>query len=368
MSLVFGERRSRIVPSHPVEPVDRDRFDTDALARYLERQGKNHGRLSVQRFTSAHSNPTFLIGSGDHADHAQFVLRQQASIGDSASFCRLEREYRVMAALAATPGVPVPRVRDYCADEAILGGPFYLMDYVPGRTLDDPTLGVLPTAQRGSVYHGMIDTLAALHEVNIAEVGLGGFGPASGHLPRQVASWRHQYEQAVAKPDPAMVALGDWLAVNLPADTEAVIAHGDFCLANLMFATDRVELAAVLDWELATLGHPLADLAYACLPYYLPDDMELLPGMLGLNLAEWGIPDESELLARYRSARGLPPIEGWSVFIAYALFGMATLAQTAQARAFPGDVGSVQAQRVAQQVGEVAELGWQMARYHQTAC
>ncbi|WP_423821479.1 phosphotransferase family protein [Salinisphaera sp. SPP-AMP-43] len=368
MSLVFDERRPNTVAPQPTEAVDPDRFDTEALARYLDQRGQNHGRLYVQRFTGARSNPTFLIDSGDHADRAQFVLRQHASPASSGSAGRLEREYRVMAALAATPSVPVPAVQGYCADESVLGGAFYLMDYVPGRTLDDPRLAALPTEQRGGVYRGMVDTLAALHEVDVAEVGLTGFGPVHGHLARQAASWQYQYEQAVGTPDPAMAALGDWLVVNMPAGTAPTITHGDFRLANLMFAADRAELAAVLDWELATLGHPLADLAYACLPYYLPDDMELLPGMLGLNLTAWGIPDESELLARYRSIRGLPPIEGWPVFIAYALFGMAALAQTAQARAFPGEAHSEQGLRVAQQVGELAELGWQMARYHQTAC
>lgn len=365
MPLVLGEVR-RSPPPELIDVSSGRRFNIDALARHLAARGFDYGELSVQQFAGAKSNPTFLVSSGRGADASQFVLRKSAAEAPVAAYA-LDREYRVMQALADTPSVPVPTMHGFCADESVLGAPFYIMDYVAGRSLTDAKLGGLSFDQRGAVYRGMIDTLAALHNVNVDSVGLSEFGRPRGYLARQVTAWRRQYEQTAGEPEPAMIALADWLEQNLPADAAPAITHGDYRVANLVLAEDSTELAAVLDWEMATLGHPIADLAYACLPYYLPEDIDVLPGISGLDLFEWGIPDESELLARYRNARGLEPIEEWPAFIAFALFGIAAFAQAVQARS-PGGRRGERATRVARQVGELAELGWQMARYHDTAC
>lgn len=366
MSLVLGEPR----PSLPPELIDVSsgrRFDVDGLARYLAGRGLDHGDLSVQQFSGAKSNPTFLVKSGHGANAAKFVLRKSAAVQAPVSAYGLEREYRVMQALADTPGVPVPAVHGFCTDESVLGTSFYIMDYVAGRNVGDPRLEALARDERGPVYAAMIDALAALHDVDVGAVGLAEFGRSRGYLTRQVTAWRRQYEQSASEPEPAMGALADWLEHNLPADTTPAITHGDYRLANLILADEGDGLAAILDWELATLGHPIADLAYACLPYYLPDDIEAMPGIAGLNLFDWGIPDESELIERYRRARGLAPIAEWPAFIAFALFGIAAFAQAVQARS-PGGRHGDQARQVARQVGELAELGWQMARYYDTAC
>lgn len=366
MSLVLGETRC----SPPPELIDVSsgrRFDVDALARYLAGRGLDYGELSVQQFAGAKSNPTFLIHSGHGPDASRFVLRKSADVQAPVSAYGLEREYRVMKALADTPTVPVPAVHGFCADESVLGMPFYIMDYVAGRSLTDARLETLARDERGAVYTGMIDALAALHDVDVGAVGLSEFGRSRGYLARQVTAWRRQYQQTATDPEPAMAALADWLEQNLPSDAAPAITHGDYRLANVMLANEGSELAAVLDWELATLGHPIADLAYACLPYYLPEDIDVMPGISGLDLVERGIPDESELLQRYRNARGLAPIEEWPAFIAFALFGIAAFAQAVQART-PGGRHGDQAVRVAHQVGELAELGWQMARYYDTAC
>ncbi|MGN8197637.1 phosphotransferase family protein [Salinisphaera sp. RV14] len=342
-------------------------FDVDALARYLAACGLDYGELVVRQFACAQSNPTFVVDSGYGAGAARFVLRKSAAVQASVAAYGLAREYRVMRALAGVAAVPVPAVHAFCADESVLGTPFYIMDYVAGRVPADPRLENLTRAERGAVYTGMIDALAALHNVDVHIVGLSSFGCVRGYLARRVAAWRRQYAQTAADPEPAMAALADWLEHNLPADAAPVITHGDYRLANLMLAAEGAELVAILDWESATLGHPLADLAYACLPYYLPPDIDVLPGISGLDLVAWGIPDESELLRRYSRARGLAPIEQWPAFIAFALFGIAAFAQAGQARA-PGGRHGDQAARVARQVGELAELGWQMARYYDTAC
>lgn len=362
MSLLLGENR-RSPPCECNDAGSGPRFDVDALARYLAGRGIDHGELSVQPFMHASCSPTFLVKSGHGPNAARFVLRKSASMPAPVPAYGLEREYRVMEALAGAPNVPVPAVHGFCMDDSVLGAPFYIRDYVAGRTLVDQSLARLPREQRGAVYFGMIDTLAALHNIDVVAVGLSGFGHSRGSLARRVTAWRRQYEQTAADPEPAMHRLADWLVQNLPMDTTPVITHGDYRLANLILADDGTELVAVLHWGLATLGHPLADLAYACLPYYLPDDIDVLPGISGLDLTAWGIPDEAELLQRYCSARGLAPIRHWSAFIAFALFGIAALAQAVQTRSLGGRHGD-RAARVARQVGELAELGWQMARYH----
>ncbi|MES1954526.1 phosphotransferase family protein [Salinisphaera hydrothermalis] len=365
MPLVLGETAST-PPPELIDVSSGRRFNVDALARHLAARGFDCGPLSVQQFAGAKSNPTFLVSYGRGAGASKFVLRKSAADAPIAAYA-LDREYRVMQALADTPAVPVPAMHAFCADESVLGAPFYIMDYVAGRTLSDSKLDGLSCDERGAVYRGMIDTLAALHNVDADTVGLSEFGRPRGYLARQVTAWRRQYEHTAGDPDPAMMALAQWLEQNLPADAAPVITHGDYRVGNLMLSEGGTDLAAVLDWEMATLGHPMADLAYACLPYYLPEDIDVLPGIAGLNLVEWGIPDESELLKRYRAARGLAPIDEWPAFIAFALFGIAAFAQAVQARS-PGGRHGDEARRVACQVSELAELGWQMARYHDTAC
>ncbi|MGN8157054.1 phosphotransferase family protein [Salinisphaera sp. RV14] len=341
------------------------RFDTGALERYLEREGLLTGALSVKQFQGGQSNPTFLLQIGEGERGARYVLRKQPPGRILPSAHRVDREYRVMDALANVPDVPVPAMRSYCDDAAVIGTPFYVMDYVEGRVFNNqPTLADVARDQRAGVYHRMIDTLAALHSVDVAAVGLSDFGKPEGYVERQVALWRKQYDQSTDEPDPAMIALGDWLAEHLPPDSPPTIAHGDFRIGNLLLAPDLSAVRAVLDWELATLGHPLADLAYACLPYYLPPGQAGLPGLVGLDLAEHGIPDEAELLARYRARRNLAQIDDWPVFIAFSLFRIAAILQGVYARAVQGNASNANALEVGRQAGRLAERGWEIARSH----
>lgn len=345
-----------------IEIRDAHRFDVEALERYLDNQGLLIGTLSIQQFRGGQSNPSFLLTIGKAEAATRYVLRKQPPGGILASAHRVDREYRVMAGLADAPGVPVPAMHSYCDDASVIGTPFFVMDYIEGRVFDDPSLADIQRQHRAGVYHHMIDTLAALHSVDVGAVGLADFGRPHGYIERQIARWRKQYDQSTDEPDPAMIALGDWLAEHVPPDSAPTIAHGDFRIGNLLIAPDLSCVCAVLDWELATLGHPLADLAYACLPYYLSPDNPGMPGLAGLNLAELGIPGEAELLARYRERRGVERIDDWPVFIAFSLFRIAAILQGVYARAVQGNASNANALEVGRQAGRLAKRGWELAR------
>lgn len=333
-------------------------FDETALHAYLSDLGLIKQRLAIRQFEGGQSNPTFLL----QADGGRYVLRKQPPGEILPSAHRVDREYKVMAALAGVPGVPVPAMHAFCDDKSILGTPFYVMDFVDGRVFANPALPELDRAQRTRVHHGLIDTLAALHSVVPEAVGLADFGRPGGYFERQVKRWRKQYEASTDEPDPNMVRLGDWLAEHIPPDAPAAIAHGDFRIGNLVMAKDISRVIAVLDWELATLGHPLADLAYACMPYYLPPDDVGIFGLEGLDLAALGIPDEGAQVERYCASCGIDSIEHWPAFVAFALYRMAAILQGVSARARAGNASSENARAVGDRAGFMAERGLRVAR------
>ena len=338
------------------------RFDIAALGEYLAEHRLLDGTLCVRQFQGGQSNPTFFLETGTEDDARCYVLRKQPPGEILPSAHRIDREYRVMAALAGQPGVPVPAMRVYCDNTEIIGTPFYVMDYVAGRVFDDPALPEVAAGQRRIIHHRLIDTLAALHAVDVEAAGLADFGRPSGYVERQIKRWRGQYEASVQQPDAAMDALGNWLAAHVPPDTQASIAHGDFRVGNLLITQDMSEVAAVLDWELATLGHPLADLAYVCMPYYLPHDGSAGRGVAGLDLAAHGIPTEAAQLERYCERRGIARIDDWPVFVAFAMFRTAAILYGVHARALQGNASNENALQVGQRAGVIAERGWAVAR------
>lgn len=333
-------------------------FDEAELRAYLIEQGLVGRQLTIRQFEGGQSNPTFLL----ETDGASYVLRKQPPGDILASAHRVDREYKAMAALADVPGVPVPAMRLFCDDVSIIGTPFYVMDFVAGRVFSDPALPDLNPAERSRVHHGLIDTMAALHTVDVEAVGLADFGRPAGYIERQIRLWRRQYEASTEEIDPNMARLGEWLAKHIPEDPPPAIAHGDFRIGNLLMAKDVSQVIAVLDWELATLGHPLADLAYACMPYYLPPDSAGIAGLEGLDLKALGIPDEAAQIERYREARGLGPIEDWPVYVAFSLYRMAAILQGVASRAKAGNASSEDALSVGSRAGLMAERGWQVAK------
>ena len=267
----------------------RHQFDVDALTAWLTREVPGFcGPLTVEQFKGGQSNPTYKLTTPKRS----YVMRAKpgpvARLLPSAH--AIEREYRVLAALAATD-VPVAEVICLCQDESIIGRAFYVMAFVDGRVLWQQSLPGLSPTERGRVYDEMNRVISALHKVDHQAIGLGDFGKPGNYFARQIGRWSKQYLTSETDPIPEMNLLIDWLPAHIPSGDETSIVHGDFRLDNLIFAHDEPRVIAVLDWELSTLGHPLADFSYHCMGFHIPP--EQFRGIAGLDLASLGIPSET---------------------------------------------------------------------------
>ncbi|NQW10466.1 MAG: phosphotransferase [Alphaproteobacteria bacterium] len=342
----------------PVTEVHR--FDEAALTRWLDAQGlPGIGRgLSLRQFQGGQSNPTFLMEAGEDA----YVLRKKPPGALLPSAHMVEREYRVMQALGGTD-VPVPVMRLLCEDVTVIGTAFYVMDYLDGRIPDEPSLdhGYTPE-ERTAIWDSANDALAKLHSVDHQAVGLGDFGRPAGYCGRQVARWTKQFEASKTDPMPDMDALIAWLNDQPPPVDEVSIVHGDYRLPNLMLHPTEPRVIAILDWELATLGHPLSDLAYTCMPYRMPCDEKALKGMVGLDLASLGIPSEDRYLARYFARTGRDEVPDMRYFHALSFFRLAAICQGVYARGLQGNASSADALEVGAKAPRLAEIGWAIAR------
>ncbi len=340
-----------VLPAH--------RFDEAALAHYLRLHLPAMGEaLTVRQFQGGQSNPTYMLETGGR----RYVLRKKPPGKVLPSAHMVEREYKVIRALAEHSSVPVPSVHLLCEDESIIGTAFYVMDHVEGRIFSHPALDGLAVAERGPIHLAAIDTLAALHQVDVEAVGLGDFGKAQGYFARQVKRWSGQYQASRTGDMPAMESLMQWLPQQVPQRDECAIAHGDYRLGNLILDPDEPRVAAVLDWELSTVGHPLADLAYFCLPYHLPAGVDGLRGLIGLDLHALGIPSEQDVLARYCQQSGRADVDDWHVFVAFSLFRLASILQGVYARALQGNASNADALQVGQRAGLLADAGWRIAQ------
>ncbi|WP_085810191.1 phosphotransferase family protein [Sphingomonas sp. TZW2008] len=313
------------------EVGERHRLDEAKLAEWLDRNVDGFGRgMQVRQFVGGASNPTFMLST----DAGDYVLRKKPPGQLLASAHQVDREYRVMAALRDTP-VPVPNMRALCDDPAIIGTPFYVMDYLEGRIFRDATLPDLTPAERSGVYDQLNQTLASLHQVDHRAVGLEDYGRPTGYFDRQIARWIKQYRGAETQPIPAMEALIAELPGRVPRDEAVSIAHGDYRLENVMFHPTEPRLIAVLDWELSTIGHPLADLGYNCFMWH--STSPTWGTLQGVDFATSGIPTEADYVAAYccRTGRG-DAIEDWNFYLAFAVFRLASISQGVYARALAG--------------------------------
>ena len=334
------------------------RFDEARLEHYLrDHMREFRGPLSVRQFVGGQSNPTFLLETSD----ARFVMRKKPPGTLLPSAHQVEREYRIIKALAATD-VPVPRVHLLCEDAGVIGTAFFVMDYVDGRVMRDPIMPDSSPRERAACYDSMDDVLARLHKVDFRAVGLGDYGRPDGYVARQVVRWSKQYEASKIDEIPEMDRLIEWLNRHIPAADETTIAHGDYRMENLIFHPTEPRVVAVLDWELSTLGHPLSDLAWASRPYHCPPGIDGVLSFQGMDLEALGIPSEHEFLSAYCRRVGRASVPDLTFFVAFSFFRGAAIAQGIAMRAKLGNASGPDAALRGAKARQTAELGWAIAQ------
>ncbi len=314
-------------------------LDEQKLATYLEQHIREfEGPLTAEKFPGGQSNPTYAI----NAKSGRYVLRRKPPGTLLKSAHAVDREFQVIRALANTD-VPVAKVYHLCEDESIIGSMFFLMEFVDGVVYWDAALPDKDNEQRSAMYDEMNRVLAAMHSVNIDAVGLSEFGKPGNYFERQIGRWSKQYRAAETGTIDAMEQLLVWLPANLPADDGKVsLVHGDYRLDNMMFHPTEPRILAVVDWELSTLGHPYADLAYQCMQWRLPPGGSL-SGLYGHDRKALGIPTEQEYVARYCERMGIDQIEHWTFYLAFSFFRLAAILQGVKKRALDGNASSDQA-------------------------
>jgi len=336
-------------------------IDTRALAHWLAAHVDGFaGPLEIELFRGGQSNPTYLLT----APGARYVMRSKpapaARLLPSAH--AVEREFRVLEALARTD-LPVPRVYALCENESVIGRAFYVMEHVAGRVLWDQSLPLSAPEERAAIYDEMNRVIAALHSIDPESIGLGGFGRPGNYFARQIARWSSQYQASETEPIEAMTRLIEWLPAHVPPGDETAIVHGDFRLDNLVFDTQEPRIRAILDWELSTLGHPLADFSYHCMAWHIEPGQ--FRGIAGLDHAALGIPEERSYVERYCERTRRDParvLEHWEFYLAYNLFRLAAILQGIMKRAVDGTASSAKAVEAGRRARPLAELGWRIAQ------
>jgi len=335
-------------------------LDVARLARHLEDHVPGfEGPVEAEKFSGGQSNPTFLL----KARTGHYVLRRQPPGELLKSAHAVDREFRVLTALSGTE-VPVARPYYLCKDRDVIGSLFYVMSFEDGRIFWDPALPELPRSDRATYYDAVLRTMAKLHNVDVDSVGLSDYGRPGNYFERQIAVWTKQYRAAETEQLDAMETLINWLPIACPDGTNRpTLVHGDFRIDNVMFERSSCRVKAVLDWELSTLGDPLADLAYFCMCLRLPSD-GYVPGLAGQNHIAIGVPNEMQIVARYCELRGIEPIREWHFYIAFSFFRIAAIAQGVKARGLNGNASNQTASRVGDMVALLAEEAVRVIEAH----
>lgn len=319
-------------------PLEAHRFDEARLAAYLaERIPGFDPDCTIRQFLGGQSNPTFMVRSGT----SRYVLRKKPPGRLLPSAHAVDREFRVISALANTD-VPVPKAHLLCDDDSVIGQMFYVMDYVPGRVFTDPAMPGCDKDDRSAMYHAATGILGTLHSVDHVEAGLDDFGRPSAYVARQVTRWSQQYEASKIDQCPDMDRLIQWLPDNDPGDERTSIVHGDYRPGNLIFSPATPDVAAVLDWELATIGHPLADLGYFLMPFSL-DAGTAIGGLGGIDLDALGIPAPDDLLATYARSAGYDEPPNVDFYIVFAMFRLAAILAGVLKRGLDGNAADPRA-------------------------
>ena len=338
--------------------AEKQRFDVARLETYLRAHVKGYsGALDVEQFKGGQSNPTYRLSAGSK----RYVMRSKPAPATKLlpSAHAVEREFRVISALGKTD-IPVPKTYVLCEDEGVIGRAFYIMDCVEGRVLWDQTLPGMANAERSAIYNEMNRVIAALHKVDYQAIGLADYGKPGNYFARQIGRWSKQYQSSETEKIEAMDNLIAWLPNNIPAGDETAIVHGDYRLDNLIFHPSEPRILAILDWELSTLGHPLADFSYHCMSWHIaPGNFR---GIGGLDLAAMGIPVEAEYVASYCKRTGRERIDNWDFYLAYNMFRIAGILQGIMKRAVDGTAASAHALDAGKRARPMAELGWKYAQ------
>jgi aminoglycoside phosphotransferase (APT) family kinase protein len=337
---------------------DRQKFDVGALQAYMREHVEGFsGELAVEQFKGGQSNPTFKLT----ADGRSYVLRTKPGPAAKllASAHAIDREFRVMDALHKA-GFPAARQYALCIDESIIGRAFYIMDFVDGRVLWDQSLPGMTNDERGAIYDEMNRVISQLHTVDYAAIGLADYGKPGNYFARQIDRWTKQYKASETEKIEAMDNLIQWLPNNIPPGDETSIVHGDYRLDNMIFHPTEPRVLAVLDWELSTLGHPLADFSYHCMSWHIPQGQ--FRGIGGLDHKALGIPSEEEYIAKYCARTGKTiRKEDFNFYLAYNMFRMAGILQGIMKRYVDGTASSEQALASGKSARPMAEMGWKYA-------
>ena len=334
----------------------RHALDEGALAVWMQAHVAGfEGPLTLSQFKGGQSNPTYQVSTPGHT----YVLRRKPPGVLLPSAHAVDREFKVISALHAQ-GFPVARPYALCEDDTVIGSMFYIMDKVEGRVLWDLKLPELEPSQRRDIYLSQVDTLARLHSFDPAAIGLGDYGKAGNYFERQVGRWTKQYRASETEPVPEMDQLIDYLPRSLPPEGPSRIVHVDFRLDNLILDPVGPEVRAVLDWELSTLGDPMADFSYFLIGWVIPASQR--NGLAGANLAELGIPSVEEMVARYAAKTGTAPPDNLDWLLAYNLFRLAAICQGIAGRVRDGTAASAHARAMAAQVGPLSSGAWHFAK------
>ena len=333
-------------------------IDLETLTGYLEAHVEGFkGPVTLDKFPGGQSNPTFKVS----AQSGLYVLRRQPPGKLLKSAHAVDREYKVLNALKDS-NVPVAKVFHLCEDISIIGSMFYLMEYCDGIVYWSASLAEIDSnKRRAQMYDAMNKALVALHSVDVGVVGLSDYGKAGNYFERQLGRWTSQYRVTELQKINAMDELSQWLEAHLPADDGRVcLVHGDFRLDNMMFGKDKAEIIAILDWELSTLGHPYADLAYQCMQLRMPSGMGSIDGLRDVDRASLGIPSEAEYVAQYCQRMGIAGIDNWTFYLAFSFFCLAAIVQGVAKRATQGNASNENANKVGSFVEPLAKMALQV--------
>jgi aminoglycoside phosphotransferase (APT) family kinase protein len=351
----MSERIPTTATLDAVPVLEKHRFDEAALSRYMDAHVEGYkGPLEVGQSMGGMSNPTFILRDGNGT---RYVLRKKPPGKLLPSAHAVDREFRVISALGQTD-VPVAKAYALCEDESVIGQTFYIMEFMDGRVFRDMSLPELAPAERSVIYDAMNDALAKLHMVDYEAIGLSDYGRVGGYIARQVSRWSKQYEASKTENIDAMDKLMAWLPENIPDDSLTTIAHGDFRLENMIFHPTEPKVMAVVDWELGTLGNPLSDLAYNCLPYVWPDEGR--GDLIGIDFENYGIPTENDYVAAYCRRTGREGVDDWTFYVVLSLFRIAAIIQGVYYRGLQGNAPSEAALERKESCRMLSDIAWAM--------